>query len=482
MDVIRFPHLPKRSGLPVLLERYRGYKLQFVDGEWQLPLSDRSLRGKFPDVLKWHPRISLEGDLTEAAEKMILAIPPDYEDGFEENIERPSGPIEIASAFGISAEVRTAMIEVMLCPKPNLINVIKEHVFPLMIERFGMKYVFPISLEAKHAQATFSLAKILHLCSEHGFDEAERLIKEREALRGIEMTGGFAILYLVDSLTRFAPVAFSYPVNRLGCTWHFYKDGFDLMPSEGVRSTFDGFLMSDAPRAESSAVYGLFGAKGITEPVIWQMLRESVNGTNRLFAYVGDYRNFLQEDGTVDFIRQLKAFGTIRMMFADLGSSCSTVDTHARITFTLGFLDKMANLIAGMRQMNSADEQSIFRGLVSLSRGEHLKHLFRTNVGNIHGKFADSMFPAIDRCYMALHAELGKQLEGDATERTRLERLRGLRNVNHGTFLRGEQFERLYLSNKGELPEELMTLPHLLTMGLLASPEEFIQFDPVVAG
>jgi hypothetical protein len=352
-----------------------------------------------------------------------------------------------------------------------------------LVWRHGVDlYVLPVSLNARHTQATFTLAKICYLAGEHGLAEAERLVSERDALQGIEMMGGLPVLSIVDTLTRFSPAAFTYPVTRIGCTWHFYKDGFDLMPSEGQRSAFSDFLSSDAPRAGSTSMYGLLGATGINEQVIWQMLREGVNGINRLFAYIGDFRNFLQDDGTVDFVHQLKAFGAVRMLVADLSSMCATVDPHSRITFTLGFLDKMANLIAGMRRLGWNQEGAIALGLASKSRGEHVRHLFSKNIGGIHDKFAGAMLPAIDRCFSAINEEMGRQFETDATERQCLERLRDLRNMSHGTFLRQERFERLFLSGKGELPEGLVSLPHLLTWGLLASPEEFIMFDPEIDG
>ena len=59
-------------------------------------------------------------------------------------------------------------------------------------------------------------------------------------------------------------------------------------------------------------------------------------------------------------------------------------------------------------------------------------------------------------------------------------RLRSLRNLRHGTFLRRNQFEELFFDSEGAIPDTISTLPLLLVLGLLSAPKEFLDLRPTV--
>ena len=83
--------------------------------------------------------------------------------------------------------------------------------------------------------------------------------------------------------------------------------------------------------------------------------------------------------------------------------------------------------------------------------------------------------------YWSIHRHLKPQSRSPGlSEKARLSFLRDLRNLNHGTFLRGTRFDSLFLEAEGTVPLDLATLPFLLTLGLILDPPAFLSFRPAV--
>ena len=126
-----------------------------------------------------------------------------------------------------------------------------------------------------------------------------------------------------------------------------------------------------------------------------------------------------------------------------------------------------------------SNEPKIFNSLLSLAQGKELKALFQQHVAAVHPTLGQALIKTTGRVYAGLHRNLGRQCDLDERrESPRLERLRALRNLTHGPFLRGGRFDKLFLGSEGVVPAEIGTVPWLLMLGLLTDPETFLRANP----
>lgn len=466
------------GGLDTLLREWFGYEPIIRDHEHVIPENDSALREGPNDILKMHPQINLRsGQLKLVAEEMVSRVPEDFDQYMAKARADFPKQIKIPGSLGLITDLELVRTEMIMASKDRLSTVVEQKLLPLMIEKFRFKHVVPVTISAALQQSYFSLSKVCLLSQEFGAKEAGQLVRLGRATRGIEMAS-LDVLYFVDALTRLSPVAFTFPIKHLGCAWHFYGDGFPILPAAATRSLFDQSYDQVSPRYSDWAMMGLGGLSNMHGENIWRLLRFAVMGINRLFAYLNDPRSFVDDDGVVDFHAQLQAFGAIHMLFADLIAVNGSTAPHSRITFSFGFLDKMANLRKNLGGVTS-DETSLFKGLASLSQGKDLKRLVRLRTSEINPSFTDAIVPGIGNCYGRIHRHLGQELPtAGRSEANRLLRLRNLRNLSHGTYLHGDHFDQLFLRSKGTVPNELVSLPFGLALGLVSDPIQFLGFHP----
>lgn len=81
---------------------------------------------------------------------------------------------------------------------------------------------------------------------------------------------------------------------------------------------------------------------------IFRLLRLVTAGVNRLMSFLNDPRNFLRDDGTVDFLKQIKAHSAVHLIFADTSALNYSTFAHNRISYAMSTLDKLSNLRASL--------------------------------------------------------------------------------------------------------------------------------------
>jgi hypothetical protein len=212
----------------------------------------------------------------------------------------------------------------------------------------------------------------------------------------------------------------------------------------------------------------------------WGMIKTAVKGVNQLMKFLNDWRNFVDDDGSVNFLRQLKAYGAIHMLFADLQAINLTLDDHIRISLAFSLIDKLANLRLNLGNVRGR-ESTIAMHMAAESQGRELEAIFNRMIGTTRSPLCQSLVPLIRQCYSALHDHLREECPpGQNDEDKRLNRLRSSRNLSHGTFLNNEAFESLFLQSRGTVPKELLAVAFFLTWGLILDPRGFLSFDPQV--
>lgn len=113
---------------------------------------------------------------------------------------------------------------------------------------------------------------------------------------------------------------------------------------------------------------------------------------------------------------------------------------------------------------------------------EHLKVLIARSTARL--EYADLervLCAAADECYGELQEHLKRTCKKFGYHETDLlDHIWMQRNVRHGSFLRGDTYERLFLESDGVIADTLGTLPYLLLLGLISDPAEFLSFRPAI--
>ena len=207
------------------------------------------------------------------------------------------------------------------------------------------------------------------------------------------------------------------------------------------------------------------------------MLRFVTEGVNNLLSFLNDPRNFLHSDGTANFLKQIQAHSVVQLIFADVNALNYSTSAHNRISYAMSALDKFANLRANL---GMSGESEAMQGFAALSQRDHLKKLIASATAKFGyidvGKSFGSM---IDNSYGEIHGQLARQCGAESSsEMERLNRIWMQRNVRHGTFLKREQFERLFFEADGTIAGSIGTLPFLLLVGFISDPKGFLSFRP----
>lgn len=440
-----------------------------------LVIKSKDARRAFAErpTLRIHPRITLTPGSERSHAANLAAPVPATLDQY-----RPPTPNEVhlQGGFGHISTMEEILTLVTLEQPCNLETCLAERLLPAMTQVYGARYVTGISIDAEYQQACMSFIKIALLSERYGIDKAKALVQERNALAGA-LPHGMSLLAYVDVLTRFSPVLFSLPVSRSGCTWHFQNDSvywFSKAPGHGV---VQQFMTDFSPLAESTHYLGLPGLKKPNDTWVLHLLQFVTDGVNNLLCFLNDPRNFINPDGTANFLKQIQAHSAVQLIFADVNALNYSTFAHNRISYAMSALDKLANLRASL-----GGGEETMQKFAALSQSYHLKHLILAfTAGREYSDVGRSIVDIVDICYDEIHGHLATQsIDNSSGETERLRRIWMQRNVRHGTFLKKEQFEKLFFEADGTIVATIGTLPFLLLVGLISNPKGFLTFQPHV--
>lgn len=436
---------------------------------------DRMLRR---DALSLHPQLRLE----EGAEELIAAqmeqqIPSDFD---EFRLDPPS-KIPVASGYGRLTAIDRARSILAVAGRSDVSKVLAEEILPLMRKDFGARFVTGVSLDAANQQSLIALSKIMLLATSYDLGDTRKRL-DRQVLAGI-LPFSLAIQSFLDAMTRFSPILLTLPISKLGMTWHFQGSGMHQLLSAPANGIISEFMATISPLSRSSHQFVFHGIHGMSEQNIYRFLKYCVVGINRLMRFMHDPRSFLRPDGRVDLMRKVQAYSAVHLLFADVAAINFSTTAHNRISYAMSALDKIANLRVELGHIPNYDEVTAMVDLASLSQAAELKRMLgRCLCAQNYEDLAAILSTVIDCCYQEIHNHLQQQIgTDDAPESERLARVRAQRNLRHGTFLRNQQFETIFMNSDGTVPDTFGSLPLLLLLGFVSDPSAFLTFRPSVS-
>jgi len=445
-------------------------------------ISEKDAAKAFPirGIVKQHEQLELTlGKELEIARQMASRI----------SVAQPNlGHVEIKflREFGLLGDFAKARDMLAAVDPADVPNQLATQIIPLLRE-VGATHVTTLTTDMVRAQGLLSLTRIFCLAEKFGFAKAQTIIDAGHKDREAEPLGGILpattdLLTFVDALMRFPPALLSLSVRRLDCSWHFQNKGMWILPRPLCNGFLGEFTAGLAPLAPSDLVFGLLGLTNMGEANVWRYLNLVTRGVDRLFGWLGDPRNFQNPDDSVDLLRQLQAFSAVHLLFSDLAAMQFPTSAHNRISFAMSALDKLANLRIELGGALGPDKVAFGR-LCSADQGRQLREIINAVCkSQNYDDLASQLSHSVTRIYSELHEQIRK--EGavyEASEQARVDRLWSQRNVRHGSFLRGQQFETLFLEKAGKAPRTLPSIPFVLTLGLLCNPSQFLRYDPTIA-
>lgn len=479
MTDIIFPGVAKQTdGLNIYLRKEFGITGRRVAADLVVSAADIAKGFASRDFLRIGPQIALEkGKEVQIAGKLYALI--------SEEVKKyqppPSvlGQVHSSTAFDLLSKVAAVVDLLAVQEEGQVVRHLAEEIIPLMRDRLNAQYVTGVTVDAEALQGHISFAKIALLADRYDVAQAQKLVLVDKALGGI-LPSSFEPLSYLDALTRFSPLALTLPIHRANCAWHFQTDAMWSFAPEAVNGIMPEFMMSISPLAADSSILGLHGLRDMDESNIWRFLKLAVVGLNRLLSYLIDPRNFADSaSGRVDFMRQVQAHSALRLLFADIAAINYSTAAHQRISFAFSALDKLSNLRVELGV--GGKEPDAFKALCSESQRDELITLYVESCKPLgYDRLAQALSQTVTRCFDDLHSYLGQQGAASSSEMARLDRLRSQRNVRHGAFLQGSQFEKLFLESHGNVPATLGSLSYLLVFGLLSDPKRFLAFQPVI--
>lgn len=470
--IIRFHGLAKSSNETnkESIEKYTGYALYRDGDDWVVYDNDTSIiagpRDVFSSIDKPYRLISENYDTI--AEKFVkdFLVPE-----FEENLKPPKETILVSDDYGINSELKRISIEFFFTQSSRLQSILRQKVLPFMQDKLGASFVCPVGMDVKYQQAKISFAKISHLASIHGIDATQKLVFEKKALDSI-LPKSLDMFSLIDALIVSTPIATAIPLHRAGSSLYFLRDKPWVIHRTGATGFFEQALNNQEPISDRISFNPIF--ENIKYRDTKALFSKAVIGANSLLRYLNDPRTFLQ-NGEFAPALVIESYSSLRLLIADLLALNYTLSSYLRQKIAFSFLDKMANLIWGLTGKSSSKETDIFKRLLSLEMGKHIASTLKYHFRSTNEKLGALLHKNILKLYEDIHKEIGKHLGADNTEENRLNLIRTLRNLTHGTYLLGDKFEKHFYTGAPVVPSGIVAIPFCIMWAFTLEPNRILK-------
>ena len=207
----------------------------------------------------------------------------------------------------------------------------------------------------------------------------------------------------------------------------------------------------------------------------WQYLRVITKSVDKLIRYIVDFRNFVNDDGVVDYMRMIQSHSATHLIYSDLNGMNYSTSSHNRITFAFSAMDKISNFYNAIGKSKFGEEE-IFVYLMSDDMRDCLREIFVAEILPISHDVFNILDSILSSTYSNIKKYISEQFTHDCiNEKGLLTKIRWMRNVySHGVFLKKDQFKNIFLEGEGVVPEYLSALPHLLVLGMALDTKKFI--------
>jgi hypothetical protein len=469
---IRFKGFPTTSNhFAQLLRDTWGVSPIKVGDEWVVDPDDSAFNAIKPDSLTLHAEIELDStSATTVASTMASTVPPDLDAYFNP----PAEPIDLPGFYGRHSDLYQ-LIGYLMYLRPNELSAfVVNRVLPFMRGEFGATHLSILTLDPTRTQRMISVRKIAMLVDRYGFETAQRLVNDTNVLDNIlpNITHAAAI---PESFCRLNPYAKSLSLFRRGAIWHFYKKEpwrWHIIERSAQSREFDSLFemqLSDGAylSKESSQAYESISTR--------ELLELAVLAADRLFSFIDNIKLFLDEDGSVDFHSSIRMLSSISVLIQDLRRLGHSNGAYERLVFSTQIIDKLSNLRCNLRSKGNRDESKEFGLLISSGMQKQLSsilhaHDLPTEIAD--SEAVDTLVHSISRLHNQVRSDCGQP---DMPEESVINWLYSLRNLKqHGAMLRGDQFDALFMTSRGEIPSELPIVAYMLVLALMVNPARFL--------
>lgn len=454
-----------------LMSNWFGYKCRIKGNIIFVPRNDPKLRSGPGKIIENSPIIPITD--AQAAQRISNLIGDEYENFLEEARQNLDDDLNVPGDLGFLSEQEKVTLEFMF-------NRIDEHNNPTikrLINFFSNNYPVThssvLTLKAEKIQHRISFARNLYRIQlgQDPFQNDDGSVP----FEGIDFTGGFDFLYLVDVMMRLFPLPFSLPARRGWHVLHFFGDGWpNLGHSLLHKGVYQSLLSQSNPRSNKWH-YGvpLKKLSSFSSDDIFRMLLMCCDAVNRIGSFILDHRNHVDEKGVFNYFEQMRIFSIFSMIVSDIVSVHMNPSPHSQISFLFSLSDKLANLRYNYNR--NRNEYELFCEMYSQKFLEKCLKSLQGHPFFTKYDFGRSFICMYKFCFNDLHKTMDSELGCSSNEQERIDRIRSFRNLNHGAFLKKAQFEKLYAQSSGALPATLINYTQLTLLAVMLNPKELIK-------
>lgn len=464
---VRYTH----PNMPQKFKELFGFEMTGEGSDWVIPNNDPVLRQGPKSLMSLSRQIALEPNkFSEIAKEMIYSIPNEFD-----NIDIASPEkINVTSGYGLISNIEYINVKIQICKNEELYEIVKNELLKFMYEEMRAKYVTVIHLKSVELQKYTSFAKISLLNVLGKLNEPYYKTLDRRVLGGI-LPININYLSYIEAYCVLSPLAISLPIRRWGSMWHFHSDRSWFFPNAALKGFLGQFYMPLNPMGSDPNMLSTSDLAKMAPNTTWQYLRVITKSVDKLIRYIVDFRNFVNDDGVVDYMRMIQSHSATHLIYSDLNGMNYSTSSHNRITFAFSAMDKISNFYNAIGKSKFGEEE-IFVYLMSDDMRDCLREIFVAEILPISHDVFNILDSILSSTYSNIKKYISEQFTHDCiNEKGLLTKIRWMRNVySHGVFLKKDQFKNIFLEGEGVVPEYLSALPHLLVLGMALDTKKFI--------
>ncbi|MBU8874290.1 hypothetical protein KQ910_10980 [Reyranella sp. MMS21-HV4-11] len=392
----------------------------------------------------------------------------------EFNQNRPPTPeLHGSEGYGLLTDLEHMHLHSFFAdPEKELNSILEKDLLPFMKSELGVTHLCVIRPNHTTQQSRLSFVKFFWACQAFGLDAVKEKILEDRTLDSI-LPSPQDMMEWIEVFFTFAPTQIALPIRLVGGYVVFFSSNPWIFPRASVAGMLGHFTSSMRLMTsdENTMIQGVRFSAGDPSR-IYDYVRMSVEHINTLSWFSTNPFNFLSGE-RLEGREQIQFVTALHLLINDIRSANSTLNTYARMSFCLSAIDKLSNLIAS-RLRGKVSESDIFKACFSVRTIKRLRTLARSSHSSSNPLATEALARQL-RLLLKVQKSIRDQVRGKSKEDERLDWLWSYRNLRHGTFLRQNQFERLFVDATGTMPSQLARGLMALLLSFATSPDAFFR-------
>ncbi len=295
--------------------------------------------------------------------------------------------------------------------------------------------------------------------SSHSNNDPKKAILDDRAYENIVPSPsdwkGFHQCFMVHS-----PIIYCHPYSRLETDMIVQPERHNYVPNEGSQSSAEILLSSSMPFAGSDdkKAIELYRIASFSKTQTSSLVSLTEMGINKLYKYTFSVANDRSPEEHHSEVLQIQS--TVWLTFSDFNSININFDHNTRLNSVFSLFDKFANLIDRYKN----------KSLGINGETQIWKYLFHSESFRKYEKIYDQQFKDYKKLVEALKKKL-IQCER-VIEKYDIARLRSIRNMRHGAFLRQDRFHEHFSFERVDISvEHLSFFAYLTMLAFVISPK-----------